>query len=450
MKLTFWIVLCAGIGGILYGYDLSVFSGSIYLIQNQLHLTIKQISLAGGAVFMGGLIGTMLTGYLSDQFGRRAMIIAGSICFILGILITINIQSFDEFFFSRVVLGIAIGVVSVSVPSYLSEIAPTPIRGRSVTIFQLFLTGGILIAYIANSLFLPSGNWKILYILVILPSLILGVSMFYLPESPRWLMSKERATQALKILQLTRPEDEALADLEGMKLAHEMDQKSRWQDLLSRHTRRSFFVVLLVAILNQLTAINSILIYAPAIFKAAGMTGTQNAVDASILIGLVNFLSTVMSMFIVDKLGRRSLLFFGTMGMTLAYICLALITHLALDPLYAVIGMMVFIFCFAVGPGPIVWLILTELLPTGVRGKGLAVALFVNSLTSWAIASLFLQIKTDIGIGHTYLIFAFFTFCYFIVTWTLIPETKQRSLEQIQDDFTTNHPSHHTYKGRSS
>jgi MFS family permease len=274
-----------------------------------------------------------------------------------------------------------------------------------------------------------------MYILIIIPALILFLSMFYMPESPRWLMNKDREAEALQVLTLTRPLQEAQRDLEAMKRAHAEDQRSRWRDLFNRRVALPLTIVLMVAVLNQLTAINSILIYAPVVFKAIGIKGTQNAINASIFIGLINFLATIVGACLVDKLGRRFLMMLGTGGVTIAYIFLALANHFAWPAGASFLGILCFIFCFAAGPGAIVWLVLTELLPTGVRGKGMAVALFANSLTSWAIASVFLEIKNSLGTSMTFIILSVFTFCYFMVSWKLIPETKQRSLEQIQADF---------------
>ena len=195
----------------------------------------------------------------------------------------------------------------------------------------------------------------------------------------------------------------------------------------------------MVAILNQLTAVNAVLLYAPAIFQSVGLKGVQSAVEASSLIALTNFIATIMGALLIDKLGRRFLLMFGTAGVCLSYLALGWAVYFNFAPLYILYGMLSFIFCFAVGPGYIVWLVLTELLPTGVRGKGLALALFVNSLTSWLVTSIFLEIKNTLGMGHTYFLFSFFTFLYFIVAWKFLPETSQRSLEQIQADL-TRHP----------
>ncbi len=435
MNLTFWIVVCSSIGGMLYGYDLGVFSGSISLIKHHINLSTLQIGIAGGAVFIGGLGGTILTGSLSDRFGRRTMIMIGSLLFILGVILIVQTNSFFDLLCSRIVLGVAVGFVSVAVPSYLSEIAPTKIRGRSVTIFQLFLTLGILFAYVIDMLFAPSGNWHAMYAILIVPALVLCVTMFFLPESPRWLMGHGKEAEALHILHMTRPHEQALLDLKAMQEAHLIDQKSRWRDLFNRREARVLTLVLVVAMFNQLTAVNAVILYAPSIFKAAGLLDQQSAMFASTLIALTNFIATVIGALLIDKLGRRFLLMLGTSGVTLSYLSLGMAIHLNSPPSYVLGGMLLFIFCFAVGPGYIVWLILTELLPTGVRGKGLAVALFVNSLTSWLVTSTFLEIKDRLGMGNTYFLFAFCTFLYFIVAWKWIPETAQRSLEQIQTDL---------------
>ncbi|MCX7123363.1 MAG: sugar porter family MFS transporter [Gammaproteobacteria bacterium] len=442
MSLIFWIITCASIGGFLYGYDLGVFPGSIYSIQKEIDLTVNQIDISGGAVFMGGLIGTLITGYLSDRFGRRIMISVGSILFITGVLLTLAIASFYEFLFSRIVLGIAIGVITVAIPSYLSEISPTRIRGRSVVVFQIFLTIGILLAYIVDSILAPSGHWQEMYLIILIPATLLFLSIFFLPESPRWLMTQNREEEALKILNMTRPKEEAASDLIAMKSAHKQDQRSRWRDLFNRRVALPLTIVLVVAVLNQLTAINSILIYAPAVFNAAGIKGTQNAIDASIFIGLINFIATILAACFADKLSRRLLMMLGTGGVTLSYLFLALVSHFSASPTASLIGILCFIFCFAVGPGALVWLILTELLPTGVRGKGLSIALFANSMTSWAVASVFFHVNNMLGMTHTYLLLAFFTLCYFIISWRLIPETTHHSLEEIQKAFSTRKQKH--------
>ncbi len=434
MSLLFWIICCSSLGGILYGYDLGVFSGVIFFIQRDLHLSTLQIGVLGGAVFIGGLIGTMTAGYLSDRFGRKTMIIVGAALFILGVIGLLFKPNFDHILIARVVLGVSVGVVSVATPSYLSEIAPSHIRGRSVTIFQLFLSAGILIAYIVDTLLSPSGSWRSMYALALVPAGLLLLTMIFLPESPRWFANKGEVDKAFSVLKKTRPHAEAELEMAGI-LESSYNMKSHWRDLFRRKVAFPLTLTLVVAILNQLTAINSVLLYAPEIFRQSGFYSHRLDMDASVLVGLINFVATIIGTCLIDKLGRRFLLMFGTLGVTCAYLFLSLtIAHHW--PFYcSLTGLLVFIFCFAVGPGSMVWLIMTELLPNNIRGKGLALALFANSLTSWGVSTIFLQLKGDIGLTHTYLIFAFFTFLYFIVAVKYLPETKRRSLEQIQDEI---------------
>ncbi len=434
MSLLFWIIFCSSLGGILYGYDLGVFSGTIFFIQKDLGLTTSQIGVLGGMVFIGGLIGTMVTGYLSDKFGRRTMIIAGAALFVLGIVGLLLKPNFYHMLYARIVLGTAVGVVSVAVPSYLSEIAPARIRGRSVTIFQLFLTAGILLAYVMDTLLTHSGSWRSMYAISLFPAGLLLVTMLFLPESPRWFASKGQVKKALNILKRIRPLAEAEAEMAGI-LKSPYKMRAHWRDLFRRELAFPLVLTLLIAILNQLTAINSILLYAPEIFRQAGFHSHTSDMEGSVLIGLINFIGTIIGTLIIDKVGRRSLLMFGTLGVTLSYFFLALTMHWHWPSFCSLAGLLTFIFCFAVGPGSMVWLIMTELLPSNIRGKGLALALFANSLTSWGVSTIFLQMKANIGLIHTYLIFGFFTFFYFILALKYLPETKKKSLEQIQVDM---------------
>lgn len=434
MSLLFWIIFCSSLGGILYGYDLGVFSGTIFFIKRDLSLTTAQIGILGGAVFIGGLVGTMVTGYLSDKFGRRTMIIAGAALFVLGVIALLFKPNFYHMLCARIVLGAAVGVVSVAVPSYLSEIAPPSIRGRSVTIFQLFLTAGILFAYLMDTLLTRSESWRSMYAASLFPAGLLLGTMLFLPESPRWFVSKGKKAKALKILKRTRPAADAEAEMEGiLKSPHRT--KTRWRDLFRREHTFPLTLTLLIAILNQLTAINSILLYAPEIFRQTGFHSHTLDMEASVLIGLINFIGTIIGTLIIDKIGRRSLLMVGTLGVTFSYLFLAFSLYQHWATFCALIGLLSFIFCFAVGPGSMVWLIMTELLPNSIRGKGLALALCVNSLTSWSVATVFLEMKANIGLVHTYLIFGFFTFLYFILALKYLPETKKKSLEQIQVDM---------------
>jgi SP family galactose:H+ symporter-like MFS transporter len=442
MPFIFWIITCASLGGIIYGYDLGVFSGTIYFIRKDIHLSLEQIDMLGGIVFFGGLLGTMATGYLSDRFGRRIMILIGSLLFSVGVLLVVYQASFYHMLFGRLIAGLAVGILSVAIVSYLSEIAPSPIRGKSVTLFQLFLTAGILLAYLADTLLGHTGSWKAMYALSLIPAVILFITLLFLPESPRWLACNGREKEALKVLKLTRPHAEAAKEMYEI-LNPPQETTSRWRDLFTGRQFIPLLTLLAVAILNQLTAINSILLYAPHIFMQAGFSSNHSAMEGAVMIGAVNFISTLIGTRLVDRLGRRLLLMLGTAGITLGYIFLAIISPFNLAPVYTLCGFLWIIFTFAFGPGTVVWLILTELLPTHIRGKGVALGLFANSMASWALASVFLTLNNRLGNSLTYAVFASFMVIYFIVGWKLVPETSHRSLEQIQKDMDADYAESH-------
>jgi len=270
--ITFWMIVLSGIGGILYGYDVGVFSGAIPFIRETIfaHVPASQmatkIGIIGGAVFGGGLVGTLITGYLADRFGRRMMIIVSCVVFLLGILCILLANSFAALLAARLLLGVGVGIVAVAVPLYLAEVAPTKIRGKGVTVFQLFLTLGILLAYVVDLYFTPSGSWRSMFAVIIIPALILLVSMLALPESPRWLVSKRKDDAALKVLKRIRNADEAQKELDmlqhSLKIVEESKRKyGTWSELFSKKLALPLFLAIFVAVFNQFTAINGFLQY---------------------------------------------------------------------------------------------------------------------------------------------------------------------------------------------
>jgi SP family galactose:H+ symporter-like MFS transporter len=432
--LTIWMILCSGIGGILYGYDVGVYSGALPFIKQAISLSTNEIGIIGGAVFGGGLLGTIATGYLSDKFGRRSMIIVSSILFLIGIAGILLANSFISLLAARLIMGIGVGIVAVAVPSYLSEIAPTHMRGGSVTVFQLFLTLGILLAYLVDEVFTASGSWRSMFAVIIIPSVVLFVTMLFLPESPRWLMANGKNKKAEAILLQTRSVYEAKQEMKDI-LDSLCNSGSRWKDLFSFSLALPIFLAVFVAIFNQLTAINGFLQYAPEVFSQAGFTSNSSAMQGAIALGVINFIGTIIGLLLVDRVGRRSLLMVGTGGVVLSYVFLALAAHLNFHPIASLIGLIAFVFSFAIGPGVVVWLVISELFPTEVRGKGIAIGLFASSLAAWVVTSIFLQIKETLGLGGTYCLFAVCTLVYFLVITKYLPETKQKSLEQVQREL---------------
>lgn len=432
---TLFIIFCAGLGGILYGYDIGVISGALLFVQKTIPMSQSETGFIVGAVLTGGLVGTLFTGPLADKFGRRFMILLACIVFIIGISAILLANSFITLLLARLLLGVGVGVVAVAVPLYLTEIAPAKIRGRSVTVFQLLLTFGILLAYFIDLIFTPSGNWRGMFAVILIPATILFLSMLVLPETPRWLLSKNRHEKAKCVLAKTHHHTEAHNEfnqiLESLKTT-----SGNWKMLFARNLWLPLFVALVIAACNQLTGINVLLQYAPIVIQEAGLDSNVGTMFGTIGIGLINFLGTILALILIDHFGRKRLLIIGTMGIIIAYSYLGFLPHFTAPGKLAaeltLIGFFAFIFFFAIGPGVVVWLAISELLPTKVRGQAVALCLFVNSLAASLLSTIFLPIEHTIGMANTYWLLAAFTTIYFLTALFLLPETKGKTLEEIQ------------------
>jgi sugar porter (SP) family MFS transporter len=434
-----WVAALVSIGGILYGYDMGVISGALLFVRDSIPMTDTQVGFIVGAVLGGGLVGTLLAGPLGDKFGRRFLIALSSIIFIIGVLLIMLANSFAMLLAARLFLGIGVGVVAVSVPLYVSEIVPSQFRGRYVTFFQLLLTFGIVLAYFVDLIFTPSGNWRAMFAVLLVPAIFLLLGLFFMPESPRWLMAKKQPEKARAVLtKLRNNESEVDEDLllitQGLTEVH-----GSWGDLFSHQLLLPSLVAVAVAIFNQLTGINSFLQYAPLILKNAGISSDLVTMIGSVGIGILNFLFTIIAICLIDSLGRRPLLLTGVAGVIVSEVFLGAVNFFIPDSpnagILSLVGLLFFIIFFAIGPGVVVWLVISELFPTQIRGKGIAVCLFFNSLASTILATLFLPLVKNLGVGETYWLFAFFTTGYFLVVYFFLPETKEKSLEEIQHYF---------------
>jgi SP family galactose:H+ symporter-like MFS transporter len=429
------------VGGILYGYDMGVISGALLFIRNTIPMSDTQVGFIVGAVLGGGLLGTLLAGPIGDRFGRRFLIATSSIIFISGVSLILVTHSFFTVFLARLLLGIGVGVVSVAVPLYVTEIVPAKDRGKYVTFFQLLLTLGIVLAYFVDLLFTPSGNWRGMFSVLLIPALILLIGVFFLPESPRWLVAKNQFDKAREILTKIHGTNASVEkDIHSIQLSL-VKVKSAWRELFTPQMIFPTLVAVMIAIFNQLTGINSFLQYAPLILKNSGINSDVVSMIGSAGIGMLNFLFTIVAITLIDSLGRRPLLLVGVAGVAFAEIYLGLINYFIPDSanagILSLIGLLFFIIFFAIGPGVVVWLVISELFPTQIRGKGIALCLFFNSLASTALATSFLPLIKSLGVAQTYWLFAFFTIGYFIVTYFFLPETKEKSLEEIQNHFFT-------------
>lgn len=434
------VMAIAGFGGFLYGFDIGIIAGALVFLKSDLAISSNQASLIVAAVLGGGSLATLISGPFADRFGRRFSINLSAIVFIIGTIILIYSSSFVHVMTGRLIQGIGVGIITIVVPLYVAETTPSKFRGRGVTLFQLCLTFGILVGYLVNYALKSSGNWQLMFATALIPSILFLLGgLFLLPRSPRWLYQHghtEEARNVLVKMQSNVGVDEAL---NTMKVVIEEENKrngSSWALLLKPGYRKAFLLALGVGILNQMTGINVLLQFNTIILKASGLS---TAVLGTTVIGLTNFVITIIAMFLVDKVGRRPLLIVGTAGITISLLFIG-IMHAFFPPSLLVgystlAGFMVFIIFYAIGPGVVVWLAISEILPLAIRAKGMAVALFANSLVSAGLAAVFMIIVGFAGYSGMFFILAAFVFLYLLIAIFPLPETKGRSLEEIEKEF---------------
>lgn len=439
-KTTLFVIIIAGLGGFLYGFDIGIISGALVFMQQSLSISSTQASLIVSAVLGGGALAILISGPFADRFGRRLSINISAVVFIIGTVLLIIASSFATVMAGRLVQGIGVGIITIVIPLYLAEIIPSHFRGRGIALFQLALTFGILFGYLVNYFLKSTGDWRLMFATALVPSILFLLGgLFLLPRSPRWLYVHDDEDEARDVLAQTQGEEHVEESMTEMKtiIKEERNQDSgSWGMLLRSGYRKAFFIALGVGILTQMTGINVLLQFNATILGDSGM---QTAILGSVAVGLINFIVTIIAMSLVDKVGRRPLLITGTAGVTIALTFIGIVQLFwPTSPFtgYATLtGLMVFIVFYAVGPGVVVWLAISEVLPQAIRAKGMSVALFANSLTSAGLAAIFMDVVGVIGYGGIFLILAFFTFLYLLIAIFPLPETKGRSLEEIENEL---------------
>lgn len=437
-----FITFFAAIGGMLYGYDIGIINGALLYIEHDITMSPEQTSMIVAAVLGGGTISILVTGYLADRFGRKRMMWVAIIAFLIGVALLATAHNYSLLLAGRLIQGIGVGIITIIIPLYLSEVAPKHLRGRGVCSFQVLLTAGILFANIIAYFCAKAGiSWHMMFLTSGLPAVILAIGLLYLPKSPRWLALKGHYAQARAALECVYSKEEAMRELERIRSNHGKvnQQKSPLTALLQKKYAYPLLLVFAVACLNQLTGINSILQFSATILKGAGLTSNLVAILGSIWITVVNFIITIIAMLLVDKVGRKPLLSMGTAGVAIALIMSGLaFIYLPEGTLKGTLigaGLLLYIFFFAIGPGVVVWLALSELLPTSVRSSGMAIALALNSLASTILASGFLPLVNHIGYGGIFIMCGLFTVIYFYLAYFKMPESKGKSLEEIEDHY---------------
>ncbi len=436
------VAAVAAVAGILFGFDTGVISGAILFINEDFDLTSVTTEVAVSSVLMGAILGALFGGPLSDRVGRRSSILAAALIFIAGTVVVVLSPLFSIFLIGRILIGIAIGVASFVAPLYISEIAPENIRGALVSLNQLLITVGILIAYGVNYSFAAAGDWRAMFLVGVIPGTVLLVGMFLMPRSPRWLMFMNRPGDAEKVLTKIRGTADVADELGQIEKSVRTEGAGTWADLLAPGVRLPLLLGVGLAVLQQATGINTVIYYAPTIFQFAGLAEATASIAATVGIGIVNVLATLMAIWLVDRAGRRPLLLGSLAGMGVAMLLLGIGFGLeggggaavSLGQVTAV-SLIIYVAAFALGLGPIFWLIIAEIYPLSVRGLAMSLATVTNWAANFIIAATFLSLVDLIGESGVFLLYALIAALAWVFIFKLVPETKGLSLEQIEAYF---------------
>jgi len=436
---SWFVILFAATGGILYGYDLGIISGALLFIQKDISMSVAQSSFLVGAVLGGGAIATLVSGTLADWFGRKHMIIAAAIIFLVGVFSLVYAHTYRMVLLGRITQGIGVGIVTIIIPLYLAESLPSQIRGRGISTFQLMLTIGIVLANVVSIYFVPTHNWRGMFVSASVPGVLLLLGGIILPYSPRWLFNQGKTEAALKSFSKTHHASWVQREWDNfLALAnHEKQTFSTYFKALKQSKfLKPMIIVLSVACLQQLMGVNSILQFSAFLLKENGLSSNLSAVLGSNVVAIANFAITLIGLFLVDKIGRRKLLCFGTGAAAISLIYLAIMYLIMPFGQAKAIGMLsgfvAFILSYAIGPGLCIWIVLAELLPAKIRSTGMSVALCANSLISTVFASVFLPLAQHITYGGIFFVCAIASGAYCLVCYNCVPETKNKSLEEIE------------------
>ncbi|MFC5865454.1 sugar porter family MFS transporter [Acidicapsa dinghuensis] len=430
------VSLIAGLGGILYGYDMGIIAAALIYVRSTFALSTQMEEVVVSVVLIGSLVGAVAGGAASDRFGRRAILLWGGAVFAVGSLLAPLSPDVWTLIFARVLLGLAIGFTSVTAPVYVSEMSPPHMRGRLIALYQFALTLGIALADLAGYELAGSHAWRTMFGLGAAPAVLFLVLVLTVPESPRWLVAHGRRKDALSVLSAVSDVAGAQALLQEIERSLSVAVERRWSALFTPTVRRSLLIAVGFTVLQQVTGVNTIIYYGPRIFSLAGVSSDKAAIWATFLVAAVNVLATVIALVLVDRIGRKPLLYIGVGGMTLSLVVLSFAFHskAMAGPMLGVVAMsclMVYIACFACSMGPIAWILVAEVFPLRLRGRGAAAATLGSGASNFLVSLTFLSLIQAAGNSATFAIYAGFCVLTLLFVRFVIPETKGIELESI-------------------
>ncbi len=436
------VSVIAAIGGLLFGYDTGVISGALLFIKTDLHASTFQQQAIVAVLLLGAMVGALISGYLADRISRKWTKVISGIIYALAALGCAFSVSAGMLIGFRFILGLSVGTASFVAPLYISEVAPPRVRGGLVSFNQLAITSGILLAYIVDFAFKGfADQWRWMLGVAAIPGAVLAIGMLTVPRTPRWLVMNGDEDRAREVLEELREGDEH-ADVDGemreIEEANERERGTRTKDLLSGRLRPLLWIGIALAIAQQFVGVNTVIYYAPTILSDTGL-GSSAALAQTVVVGVTNVVFTVVAVLLLDRLGRRALLLTGTAGLLVALLVLGIYFSSATlqsnDGWLALAGLVLFIAAFAIGLGPVFWLMISEIFPVGARSKAMAVCTIINWGANFLVAQTFLSLSNAItreGVFFLYAALAVLSLVFFALR---VPETKGRALEEIQEDL---------------
>ncbi|RJU39383.1 MFS transporter [Bacteroides sp. CF01-10NS] len=453
-----FLSVVAALGGFLFGYDTAVISGTIAQVTQLFQLDALQQGWYVGCALVGSIVGVLFAGILSDKLGRKLTMVISAVLFSTSALGCALSADFTQLVIYRIIGGVGIGVVSIVSPLYISEVAVAQYRGRLVSLYQLAVTVGFLGAYLVNYQLLAwaeSGTqlsvdwlnkvfitevWRGMLGMETLPAILFFIIIFFIPESPRWLIVRGKELKAVNILEkIYNSITEAKSQLKETKSVLTSETRSEWSLLMKPGIFKAVIIGVCIAILGQFMGVNAVLYYGPSIFENAGLSG-GDSLFYQVLVGLVNTLTTVLALVIIDKVGRKKLVYYGVSGMVVSLILIGLYflfgDSLGVSSLFLLIFFLFYVFCCAVSICAVVFVLLSEMYPTKVRGLAMSIAGFALWIGTYLIGQLTPWMLQNLTPAGTFFLFAVMCVPYMLIVWKLVPETTRKSLEEIERYWT--------------
>lgn len=451
MGYVIFMTIVAALGGILFGYDTAVISGTTEMVKNQFALSDMREGWYVGCALIGSICGVAVAGAMSDKLGRKLTMLISAALFSISAIGCAVCGDFDQLVIYRIIGGVGIGIVSIVSPIYISEVSPAKVRGTLVSLYQLAVTVGFLLAYLANwvidaginielsgelSLWQRMFNteaWRGMLGSETLPALLFFAIIFFIPESPKWLVVNKKYDSAKAVYgRIYRSEEEIAGEIATTEESMAGEKKGSWRDILKPSIFKAVLIGSAIAILGQFMGVNAVLYYGPKIFSEAGF---DNPMFSTVLVGVVNMVTTILAVFIIDKVGRKQLIYWGVSGMIVCLVAIAIYFQwgalLGLGNGFMLTFFLAYVFCCAISISAIVFVLLSEMYPNSVRGRAMSIAGFALWIGTYLIGQL-----TPVLLGWsqsgTFFIFALMCVPYILIMWRLVPETTGRSLEEIE------------------